>query len=81
MIVDTDAGVGGSQMPEPEPLFVTCKNCKSQVPTGLRLTGAVYEIRLEERREFTCPNCGTVATYSKAEWHIHPEESRPERSR
>jgi RNase P subunit RPR2 len=58
--------------PEPEPLYVNCRNCGSPVPTGLRLTSAVYEIEIEEQHELTCPNCGTVARYTKVAFHILP---------
>jgi predicted RNA-binding Zn-ribbon protein involved in translation (DUF1610 family) len=53
-----------------EPLYVTCRNCGSQVPTGLQLSGKVYEIPADEGHEFTCPGCGTKATYTKAAFHI-----------
>ena len=53
-----------------EPLYVTCRSCSSQVPTGLPLTAAVYEIPLEQPYTLTCPGCGTAATYTKAQFHI-----------
>ena len=53
-----------------ELLYVTCRSCSSQVPTGLPLTGAVYEIPLEQPHKLTCPNCGDAATYTKAQFHI-----------
>ncbi len=62
-----------SGLPEvPEPLFVTCRNCGSPVPSGLRLTVQVYEIEVEQEHELTCPNCGTVARFTKAAFHILP---------
>ena len=57
-------------MEETEPLYVTCRVCGSPVRTGLKLTSAVYEISVERRHELTCPNCGTVASYTKVEFHI-----------
>ncbi|KRT77867.1 MAG: hypothetical protein XU14_C0004G0037 [Armatimonadetes bacterium CSP1-3] len=57
---------------EPELLYVTCKNCGSPVPTGFRLTSAVYEIEVDQQHELTCPNCGTVARYTKTTFHILP---------
>jgi len=53
-----------------ESLYVSCKNCTGQVPTGLQLTGAVYEIPADREHELTCPSCGTTATYTKAQFHI-----------
>lgn len=53
-----------------EPLYVSCKNCGGQVPAGLQLTGAVYEIPADRGHELTCPGCGTTATYTKAQFHI-----------
>lgn len=60
-------------MEEPEPMYVTCRSCASPVPTGHRLTGKIYEISITQRYELTCPTCGTLATYMKAEFHILPE--------
>lgn len=53
-----------------EALYVTCRSCAAQVPTGMQLTGAVYEIPADKGHEFTCPHCGTKATYTKATFHI-----------
>lgn len=44
--------------------------CGSPVPTGFRLTSAVYEIAVSKAHQLTCPRCGTVAQYSKAEFYI-----------
>ncbi len=62
-------------MEEPEPLYVTCRACASPVPTGLRLTAAVYEITPQQGHELTCSHCGVVATYTKVEFHILPWQS------
>ncbi|MGQ0549139.1 MAG: hypothetical protein ACT4PY_05675 [Armatimonadota bacterium] len=43
------------------------------MPTGFRLTSAVYEITVGTRHELTCPGCGTMASYTKAEFHIFGE--------
>lgn len=51
-------------------MYVTCRNCGSPVPSGFRLTSAVYEIAVSKAHQLTCPRCGTVAQYSKAEFHI-----------
>jgi hypothetical protein len=63
-------------MEAPEPLYVTCRVCSSQVPTGLPLTGAVYEIPLDQPHKLTCTNCGTTATYTKSQFHIQVETKR-----
>ncbi len=57
-------------MEEPEPLYVTCRQCARPVPTGQRLTGRIYEVPVSQGYELTCPNCGAVATYTKVEFHI-----------
>lgn len=57
-------------MQEPEPLYVTCRACGAPVPTGLRLTSAIYEISIRKEHALTCPKCGTTAAYTKAEFHI-----------
>jgi len=59
-----------------ELLYVTCRSCSSPVPTGLPLTGAVYEIPLEQPYKLTCPNCGTAASYTKAQFHILAQTTR-----
>lgn len=53
-----------------EPLYVTCRSCGSQIPAGMTLTGAVYEIPLDQPYQLICRNCGTTATYTKAQFHI-----------
>lgn len=60
-------------MEEPEPLYVTCHNCASPVPTGMRLTGKVYETSIAQGYDLTCPTCGTRAAYTKVEFHLLPE--------
>lgn len=57
-------------MEEPDPLYVTCRKCGKPVPSGFRLTSAVYEIPAGTRHDLTCPRCGTVASYTKADFHI-----------
>ncbi len=57
-------------MEDPEPLYVTCKKCTRPVPTGVGLTGRIYEVPLSRGYELTCPTCGAVTTYTKAEFHI-----------
>lgn len=57
-------------MDEPEPLYVTCAVCSSPVPTGMWLTGKVYEVSLQQEYELTCPTCGTTATYTKVAFRI-----------
>lgn len=57
-------------MEDPDPLYVDCRNCGSAVPTGFRLTAAVYEIMVGTRHDLTCRHCGTMASYTKAEFHI-----------
>ncbi len=57
-------------MDDPEPLYVTCKTCAGPVPTGMGLTGRIYEIPLSKDYELTCPTCGAVTTYTKAEFHM-----------
>ncbi len=59
-----------------ESLYVTCRSCSSQVPTGLPLTSAVYEIPVDQPHKLTCPNCGTTATYTKAQFHILAQTKR-----
>jgi len=59
-----------------ELLYVTCRSCGSQVPTGLPLTGAVYEIPLEQPHQLTCRSCGTTASYTKAQFHILAQTQR-----
>ncbi len=58
---------------EPELLYVSCRACSSPVPTGLRLTAAVYEIPPDEGHMLTCPRCGASASYTKQEFRIRPE--------
>lgn len=53
-----------------ESLYVTCRSCGSQVPTGMPLSGAVYEIPLDQPYQLICRNCGETATYTKAQFHI-----------
>ncbi len=60
-------------MEDPEPLYVTCRFCGSPVPTGLRLTSAIYEIRVSVGYELTCPSCGKTAKYTKVDFHLLPE--------
>ncbi len=62
-------------MEEPEPLYATCRNCSSPVPTGMRLTGKVYEISITQGYDLTCPACGTMATYTKVEFHMSDQRS------
>lgn len=57
-------------MEDPEPLYVSCRKCGSAVPTGLRLTSKVYEIKVDAAHRLTCPGCGNIASYTKAEFHI-----------
>ncbi len=51
-------------------MYVTCRSCGAPVPTGLRLTSAIYELSLREEHTLTCPRCGTTAAYTKAAFHI-----------
>ena len=53
-----------------EPLYVTCRSCGAQTPAGMTLTGAVYEIPLDQPYQLTCRNCGETAAYTKAQFHI-----------
>lgn len=55
---------------EPELPSVSCRACSSPMPTGLRLTAAVYEISPGEGHKLTCPRCGSVASYTKREFRI-----------
>ncbi len=57
-------------MDDPEPLYVTCKTCARPVPTGVGLTGRIYEIPLSQGYELKCPTCGAMTTYTKAEFHM-----------
>jgi hypothetical protein len=65
-------GSAAPTMDEFEPLYVTCRTCRSPVPTGLRLTGKVYEISVEQHHKLTCPTCGFTAAYTKVDFRILP---------
>ncbi len=71
-IASRPKGSEAPTMDEFEPLFVTCRTCRSPVPTGLRLTGKVYEISVEQQHKLTCPTCGFTAAYTKVDFRILP---------
>lgn len=60
-------------MEDPDPLYVTCRNCGAAVASGFRLTSAVYELSPAIPHDLTCPRCGVQASYTKADFHILSE--------
>ena len=61
-------------------LYVKCKGCSFEFPTGMAMDSTTFEtsslVRLEGNYH-TCPNCGAAFEYKKGDYFFKEEHKTP----